>query len=363
MRRELGISHTTAGLVVGLPVLLLGLSALPGAAMTRRWGAYRTVVVGLGLLTVGALIRTWPGGLAVVLVGTAVLATGIGVAQPPLARLAQTWFPARVQRAATVMTLGLLIGGIAGAAVTPLAVHSVAGNWRGSFLFWSLVAAAGFGAWVAVARRSPDGSVPPTPLQVWPLLADARVRWVTVIFAAQAITFYTTNAWIAAASTGGAGTASATLNLVFLNGVSVPVTLALTRVRRTFTTSRPFYVAAGALSTFGAGAWALAGPGLGPLWAVLLGAGGTMALVGATAYAPTSFPPARVAAVAATVWTIGYVAAFAGPPLAGLGIDVLHSTRAPFAMCVCFSLLLIIAGARLPAPRLGPARSVGVRGA
>src|SRR5665213_4104817 len=73
-----------------------------------------------------------------------------------------------------------------------------------------------------------------------------------------------------------------------------------------------------------------------------------MAQVGATAYSPMSFPPAQVAAVAATVWTVGYIAAFVGPPLAGLSIDLFHNPRAPFALCLAFSFLLILGGLRLP---------------
>lgn len=348
LRRSLGLSHGMAGLVIGLPVLVLGLSALPGAAITRRIGAARAVGAGLVLLAVGAVLRAAPGGFTSVMIGTLLLAVGIGAAQPPLARLAQVWFPRQVQRAATVMTLGLLVGGIAGAALTPFVVHGVAHDWRGSFVFWSVPAALAVVMWLAVASRSPDGSAGQAPVRIGPLLADPRVRWITLLFAAQGVTFYTSNTWIAGASAGGADTPAAALNLLCLNGAALPITLVLTATRRSFTDSRRFYVAAGLLSIAGTAGWTFAGPELGPLWSLLLGGGGTMALVGATAYSPMSFPPAQVAAVAATVWTVGYIAAFVGPPLAGFSIDLFHNPRAPFALCLAFSFLLILGGLRLP---------------
>jgi CP family cyanate transporter-like MFS transporter len=348
LRRGLGLSHGTAGLVVGLPVLILGLIALPGAVVTRRIGAARTVGAGLALLAIGALLRAAPGGFSTVLIATLVLATGIGAVQPPLARLTQVWFPRHVQRAATVMTLGLLVGGITGATVTPIVVRTVAHDWRGSFVFWSVPAAAAVAMWLAVAARSPDDGAVQARLSIRPLLADHRVRWITVVFAAQSVTFYTANTWIAGASPGGADTPAAGLNLLCLNAAALPVTLVLIVTRRSFTDARPFYLASGLLSIAGAAGWTFLDPQLGPLWSVLLGAGGSMALVGATAYAPIAFPPAQVAAVAATVWTVGYIVAFVGPPLAGVGIDLFHNPRAPFALCLAFSFLLILGGSRLP---------------
>jgi CP family cyanate transporter-like MFS transporter len=348
LRRSLGLSNGTAGLVIGVPVLVLGLSALPGAAVTRRIGAARTVAAGLGLLAIGAVVRAAPGGFTTVMIGTLLLATGIGAAQPPLARLAQVWFPQHVQRAATVMTLGLLVGGITGATATPIVVHAVAHDWRGSFVFWSVPAAAAVVMWLGIAARSTDSGVLQVRLRMRALLADSRVRWITLLFAAQGVTFYTANTWIAGASPGGADTPAAALNLLSLNGAALPTTLILIATRRSFSDSRPFYVAAGLLSIAGTAGWTFLGPQLGPLWSLLLGGGGSMALVGTTAYAPMSFPPAQVAGVAATVWTVGYIAAFVGPPLAGVSIDLFHNSRAPFALCLVFSLLLILGGLKLP---------------
>ena len=348
MRRDLGISNGLAGLVASLPLLMFSLSALPGAAVARRLGAHRTVAIGLILLTVGSALRALPAGMLTVIGGTVILAVGIGIVQPPLARMVRVWFPRDVQRAATVLTLGLLSGGVAGAALTPLVVQWFAHDWRGSFLFWSVPAAVAVGVWLTVSSGTPGVRIDEPPIRIVTLLRDARVRWLTMMFVGQSVVFYTANTWTANAASGGANTTAAAVDLLCLNIPAVPMTVVLAATKRQFAASSSYYWAAGLTCASACAGWVLVGPALGPLWSLLLGIGSTMAFVGGNAYAPSFFQPSQVAAVTATVWTAGYLCTFLGPPLGGVAIDVFNSSRAPFTLCLAMSALLLIGAARLP---------------
>ena len=348
MRRDLGISNGLAGLIASLPLLMFSLSAVPGAAVARRLGAHRTVAIGLVLLTLGSALRAVPAGLFAVLGGTVVLAIGIGITQPPLTQMVRIWFPRNVQGAATVVTLGLLSGGVVGAALTPLIVHWIAHSWQGTFLFWSIPAALAAVIWFTLSSGAAGARVEAPRIRIHALLGDARVRWLTMMFVGQSVVFYTSNTWTANAAAGGANTAAAAINLLCLNIPAVPITMVLATTRRRFTSSRPYYWIAGLLCSAACVGWIAVGPAYGPVWSVLLGAGSTLVFVGINAYAPSSFESSEVAAVVATVWTAGYLCTFFGPPLGGVAIDILHNSRAPFALSLVMSLLLLVGAARLP---------------
>jgi CP family cyanate transporter-like MFS transporter len=348
IRRDLGISNGLAGLIASLPLLMFSLSAVPGAAVATRLGAHRTVAIGLVLLTIGSAVRALPAGLFAVLGGTVILAVGIGITQPPLTQMVRFWFPRNVQAAATVVTLGLLSGGVVGAAMTPLIVHWIAHSWQGSFLFWSIPAALAAVIWVSLSSRADGGRLEAPRIRIHALLGDARVRWLAMMFIGQSVVFYTSNTWTANAAAGGANTEAAAIDLLCLNLPAVPIAIVLAATRRPFTSSPPYYWTAGLLCSVACVGWIAVGPAFGPVWSVLLGAGSTLVFVGTNAFAPSSFDSAEVAAVVATVWTAGYLCTFFGPPLGGVAIDVFHNSRAPFALSLAMSLLLLVGAARLP---------------
>ena len=72
VRRSDHLSYAVAGLVSAVPILALGLAALPGAALVRRLGAFKVVAIGLAVAAVGELARALPGGVATLLLATAV---------------------------------------------------------------------------------------------------------------------------------------------------------------------------------------------------------------------------------------------------------------------------------------------------
>jgi CP family cyanate transporter-like MFS transporter len=346
VQTDLGLDYTAAGLLTALPILVLGVAALPGAALVRRLGGHRTVALGLVAVSAGTPLRAADGVLPLY-AGTLLLAAGIAVAQPGLPLVMQWRFPAAVQRASITVTCGLITGELVAASITvPVLAPLTGGGWRGSFVAWTLPAALAAAAWLLVDADPPPAAatvaVPPTPRR------RERLWWASTIFAAQSLTYFASNTWLPTAVAGGPDSRGATLGLVVLNGVQLPVTLTLLGTRRSFVRSRAFYAAAGGLAAAGVLGWLVAADAAVPLWAALIGAGVSMTFAGLLAYPPSVEAPAGVAGFTAVMLTAGYAAAFVGPLAGGAVLDLAHWRRAPFLVIAVAAAVMVVAGLRPP---------------
>src|SRR5581483_10880321 len=263
--------------------------------------------------------------------------------------MVQAWFPRDVQRASTVVTLGLIVGEIAGAGLTGPAILGPLG-WRASFAVWALPAATALVAWLAVPGRGPAGTAEHGhPLR--PLLRSPQLWWVTVLFGAQSLVYFAANTWVPSTVRGGSGSAAASLDLTLLNLVMLPATLALTLTRRPFVRSRRFYSAGALLALAGAVGWMLSADSLGPLSVLLMGTATSTAFAGLLAYWPSVAAPEDVAASTAMMLAFGYLAAFLGPVLGGTARDGLHTQWAAFLPVAVSAVVMLVASLRLPAAR------------
>src|ERR1700733_2934425 len=138
IHRDLGLSEKAIGVLSALPVLLLGLAAVPGSLAVARLGARRACILGLGIVAVASAARgigpSMPG-----LYGMN-LAMGIRVAlmQPTLPTLVGEGFRDRSGFARALYANGLLIAEAVPPALTiPLVLPWVGGSWEWSFAVWS----------------------------------------------------------------------------------------------------------------------------------------------------------------------------------------------------------------------------------
>ncbi|MEA2671248.1 MAG: transporter, family, cyanate transporter [Chloroflexota bacterium] len=352
VQHDLGLSYTAAGLLTSLPILVLGVAALPGAALVRRLGGHRTVALGLLAVAAGTPLRA-AGGVLPLYAGTVLLALGISVAQPGLPLVLQARFPAVVQRASTTVSCGLITGELVAASITvPVLAPLTGGGWRGSFLAWTAPAVLAAGAWLLVGADRPPGRAGPGSGPT--ARRSARLWWASTIFAAQSLTYFSANTWIPTSVAGGPDSRSATVALIVLNGVQLPVALALITTRRAFVRSRGFYVAAGALAAAGVLGWLVAADAAVPLWTALIGAGVSMTFAALLAYPPSVEAPADVAGFTAVMLTAGYCAAFTGPLLGGAVLDLVHWRRAPFLPIAVATAVMVLAALRPPPRTIEP---------
>jgi MFS transporter, CP family, cyanate transporter len=141
IHRDLGLSQAGIAALVGLPLLLFAIGAVPGALLAARVGTRRALIIGLLLIGVCAALRGVGPSAAMLFAATLGLGVAIAIIQPVLPALAELWFPSDVTRATSVWTNGLLVGTIVSASLSlPLVMPLVGGNWSWTLLVWALPA-------------------------------------------------------------------------------------------------------------------------------------------------------------------------------------------------------------------------------
>lgn len=348
VRRSDHLSYAVAGLVSAVPILALGLAALPGAALVRRLGAFKVVAIGLAVAAVGELARALPGGVATLLLATAVMGSGIAITQPGLPAALQRWFGPRVQLASVTLTLGITVGEVVAAGTTSSLVLRWLGSWQGTMAFWGVLGATCVPIWLLVVPRDRAGMAGETSWELRRLVLRWRPWAIYALFAGQSLVFFSANTWIPISLGGGSHSGLVSWTLATLNGVMVPVDVLLLVAGRTFATRRWFYVVSSAVTLAGAGGWLLAGQRVPILCAALIGIGVAMTFAGLLAFPAMVVAPSRVAALAATMLTVGYASAFLGPLLGGVALDLGGGRSSPFIPIVAAATVMLAAALVAP---------------
>ncbi len=138
---ELHMSETQVGLLIGLPLAVFAIAAVPGSLLIARVGPRLAVILGM-------IVTALAGGArgAAVDVSTlyaAAIATGFGVAimQPGLPTLVREWLPSRIALGTIAYTSGMLIGSMFATVLTiPIVLPLVGGSWRLDLVAWAVPA-------------------------------------------------------------------------------------------------------------------------------------------------------------------------------------------------------------------------------
>ena len=154
LRADLHLSFSATGALSAIMILGLGAAAVPGAMLVNRIGARR--VVGLAALSIGmaGLLRLTPPMPISLFFWSACLSLAIAVGQPAITVLIWNWFPNQVQQVSIVLGLSMAAGGVVAASLSVYLL--MLGGWRGTFVFWAVLALVATGVWILFApgRRS-----------------------------------------------------------------------------------------------------------------------------------------------------------------------------------------------------------------
>lgn len=122
----------------GLPVLLLGIAAVPGSLLIARVGPRRALIFGLWLIGVSSALRGLGPSVPTLFAMTLCMGLAISISQPTFPALVRQWFPHAIARATGFWSNGLLVGELLGAALTLPVVLPLVGTWQASFVVWSI---------------------------------------------------------------------------------------------------------------------------------------------------------------------------------------------------------------------------------
>lgn len=343
IRHDLGLSFTATGALSSAAIAMLGLGSIPGTVVGRWLGARRLVTVMGAAIGVCSLLRLLPPQVFWIFAGTILLALSASLVQPAIAVLIRRWFADGLNRASSVYSNGLLVGGTIGASATPLVAAAV--GWRGSFVAWGALAVGVAGLWALLTPRA-DAPVPRVRLA--DAFRNARAWQVTALFTFQNLAYFGVAAWLPFLL---AGRTPAYLSLVFtcLNFLPILPLLVLPALRWVYATSAAYYLAMSLLTIAGAAGLALGLRDLAWLLAFMVGLGCAGAFVASMALPPlVARSEMDAAAISAIVFTFGYVLSFASPVAAGILVDATHQVTTAFLPSVGGGILMAVLGLLVP---------------
>lgn len=199
IRAELGWGPVTLGALTTLPVLCMGLFALPVPRIAARYGRRMTVWAGLVVMIIAVAMRL--GGAIPGVLHLSVVLAGIGLAligglMPSIVR---DEFPDRIGMASGAWTASMFVGATIGAALT-VPLSRTLGSWEAALAFWAVTAVIGLIAWTVVQRPFSDRARPDRSaaqgLRALPW-RDRKAWAITAYASANSLVFYSAVAWIA----------------------------------------------------------------------------------------------------------------------------------------------------------------------
>ncbi len=340
IRDDTGLSSAGAGLLVALPVLCFGALAPLAPPLARRLGARATIAGALAVLVLGLLVRLVPGA-AFLFGGTFLAGAAIAVGNVLLPVLVRRDFPGRTGFVTGLYSSALIGFAALSAGLSVPIVKAMGGAWRPALAIWAAPAGVALIVWTLGIRRQ-DGSSAPVTQQLGgatALLRD-RLAWaVTLFFALQSASFYTTVAWLPSVfQSHGASEAQAGLLLSVTILVGVPAALTVPALAARFRDQRALIVVFTAFIALG---WLglLTAPMAAPyLWAVLLGLGqNTCFPLALTLIVLRGGSVISTSGLSTMVQTIGYLMA-AGAPFA---IGALHDLTGSWTWSLIVLLALV----------------------
>lgn len=197
IRSSLDLSATAAGFLTTLPLLIFaGFSPL--ASLGQAFGIERTLAGCLALTVAGIALRS-QGSVTALFGGTALLATGIAVANVLMPTLVKRDFPHRLEAMTSAYLMVMtLTGAVATGLAAPLASW-LPGGWRSSLAVWAVFAALALTCWLPQVRKA--GALVAAERQGGrgtPVWRSALAWQITAFMGLQSLAYYVMISWIPA---------------------------------------------------------------------------------------------------------------------------------------------------------------------
>jgi MFS transporter, CP family, cyanate transporter len=138
---DLHMTETQVGLLVGLPLAVFAIAAIPGSLLIARTGATAAVAIGMTVAAIaggarGAATDVWTLYAAAIVSGL-----GVAVMQPGMPTLVHEWLPTRIALGTIAYSIGMLLGATLPSVLTiGYVLPAVGGSWRLNIAVWAIPA-------------------------------------------------------------------------------------------------------------------------------------------------------------------------------------------------------------------------------
>lgn len=370
VQASLGLSAGAMGLLTTLPLLIFAASSAFMSALSDRFGKKCVVSVGMAMVALGILLRSYGGDVGL-FGGTVILGAGISSGNVLLPAIIKESFPLRIgaMTALYTTTMSVFAGGFAGACSLLMELPL---EWRMVLVLIVPLACIAAILWLVSSRRSgghgpgrrAEGTAQPQPRQALRVFHPRILRqpltwWITLQFGLQSILFYCTVAWLPSmlAARGISGGAVA-LCVALFPLMGIPCTMFLPPLAQKMRSQRGLGVGIGVLCTVGIAllwwaptdGWAVLAVGF---FGLALGAPFCLCMFYLGYRTADADDAARLSGI---VQTLGYLMAAVGPTCLGLIYDVTLSWGTTFALLFVLTCGLILSGWKTGSGRISQDR-------
>jgi MFS transporter, CP family, cyanate transporter len=138
---ELHLSETQVGLLIGLPLAVFAIAAIPGSLLIARIGATVAVTLGMAIAAIAGGARAAAVDMWTLYAAAIVSAFGVAIMQPGMPTLVREWLPSRIALGTIGYSAGMLMGAMFPAVFTiAYILPAVGGNWRLDVVLWTVPA-------------------------------------------------------------------------------------------------------------------------------------------------------------------------------------------------------------------------------
>jgi CP family cyanate transporter-like MFS transporter len=343
---ELHMSETQVGLLIGLPLALFAIAAVPGSLLIARIGTGLAVIIGMVIAALASGARA--AAVDVATLYAASIATGFGVAimQPAMPTLVRAWLPRHIAYGTIAYTSGMLMGSMFSTVLTiPVVLPLLGGSWRRDLLAWAVLSLAIAPAFYLLSPKTNSQSAnSAVGGRWWPDWKNPVVWLLGLTFGSNNSAFFSTNAFLGDFLAANGKPELLGPALGWLNGAQIltPIILLLT-AERMQRQAWPFLIFGPLLLLSFLGLMFIPST----LWIIITSAmiGFTTAitLIATLALPPLLSAPADVPRTAAGMFTISYTIAIIIPTISGALWDATGVPWTAFMpLCVCAVVLTVL---------------------
>ena len=347
VHRELHLSETQVGLLVGLPLAVFAIAAVPGSLLIARIGAKLAVIVGMVIAAVaggarGAAVDVWT-------LYAAAIATGFGIAimQPGMPTLVREWLPSRMALGTISYSAGMLMGASLAPILTiPFVLPLAGGSWRLDLVLWAVPALLIAPVFLLFSPKADErhATAKTAGGRWWPDWRDPLIWLLGVSLGSNNSAYFSTNAFLGdyLASEGKSELLGPAL--AWLNGFQIVALVILFAMSERFQRRAwPFLIFGPILLASFVGMITVPTT-LGIIaCAALIGFTTAITLTATLALPPLLAAPADVARTAAGMFTISYTTAIIVPTVSGALWDYTGRPWTAFVpLCICAVILTVL---------------------
>ncbi len=344
IERGSGLTSSWGGLLGTLPLLTFAATSPLVARVSHRFGTARLMVVALGALALGTVVRSIPSVICL-FAGTVILSAAIAFGNVLLPALVRRNVPS--ERIHAISALYVTVLGLTSAVSSGISVplsQALPGSWHTALAWGVALSVVAFLVWLPRVRGDDSRAAVGSTHSAVPW--RSRLAWhVSLFMGLQSLAFYTAVAWLPSILIHhGMSGATAGWMLFYYQLIALLASSLLplfTRGRR----DQRWTAAAASVVVAGGFALLLFVPALVIPACTLLGLGAGVCLLLALAFQSERAGNAgEAAALAGMAQSIGYLVAAAGPLLLGIAHDATGSWTLPLVLLVVVSLAMAGAG-------------------